>query len=80
MPYVSGQPQGGLTSVRPARQAYMSRFVEPLGSSPSVWPGPVGQRVVLGNYEGIWGDVSNRSNNQPEFNGSQIVSRARGVR
>ena len=46
--YVSGQPQGGLTSVRPARQAYMPRFIEPSGSFHSVWPGLVGQSAVPG--------------------------------
>jgi len=54
VPYVSGQPQGGLTSVRQVRQAYMSHFIEPSGSFPSAWPGPVGQRAVLGNYGGVW--------------------------
>jgi len=67
IPYVSGQPQGGLTSVRPARQAYMPRFVEPSGSFHSVWPGLVGQNVVTGKHGGIWGDVAARSLQQPEF-------------
>jgi len=72
---VSGQPQGGLTSVHPARQAYMSRFVKPSRSFPSMWPSSIGQCTVTGNYGGIWGDVATRSIQQPEFDRSQIVSR-----
>ena len=65
VPYVSGEPQRGLTSVRPTRQAYMSRFVEPSGSFHSVWPGPVGKSTVTGNHEGIWRDVATHSTLQP---------------
>ena len=39
--YARGPPQAGLTSVRPARQAFVSQSVELQGNITRAWPGQV---------------------------------------
>jgi len=50
VPYVSGLPQWGPTSVRPMRPAVMSQSVELLGSFPTAWAGPVTRHAEFGNF------------------------------
>jgi len=73
--YARGPPSTGLTSVRPARQVFVSQSVEPSGSFPRARVGLGTLRPEVGNLETIWGDLSTRSNLQPEVDRSQVASR-----
>jgi len=67
-------PSVGLTSVRPARQVFVSQsqFVELSGSFPRDSLGTL--RPEFGNLETIWGDSVARSNVPPEFDRPQVAS------
>jgi len=71
--YACSQPQVGLTSVRPARQAFISQPVELRGSTPRAWPGPGTRRAELGNLETIWGIRSLAVVSGPSLTGHKLL-------
>jgi len=72
--YAHGPPSVGLTSVRPARQAFVPLPVDPRGSTPRAWPGPSARRAELGNLGNIWRDSSARGDLRPKFDRSQVAN------
>jgi len=55
--YARGPPLTGLTSVRPARWAFVSLSVEPSGGLPRAWASLGTRCLEFGNLETIWGLV-----------------------
>ena len=72
--YARSPPSVGLTSVRPARQAFVQPPVDARGSTPRAWPGPSARRAELENLGNIWRDSSARDDPRPEFDRSRVAN------
>ena len=72
--YARIKPSVGLTSVCPARQAFLPPPVDPRGSTPRAWPGPSACRAELGILGNIWRDSFARGDLRPEFDRSQVAN------